>query len=103
MDTTGESNLKSIVRHFHKQGGTILISGIQDQPNEILIRTELYEEIGKGQFFEHTGDAINYALSHLEHSKCHGCKHYAFQERTQLAQGQHSESEETNEFRTTTV
>ena len=103
MDTTGESNLKSIVRHFHKQGGTILISGIQDQPNEILIRTELYEEIGKGQFFEHTGDAINYALSHLEHSKCHGCKHYAFQECTQLAQGQHSESEETNEFRTTTV
>lgn len=80
MDMTGESNLASSVRHFQKQGGMILISGLQSQPKEVLNRTGLYDEVGKEHFFEHTGDAINYALTHLETNRCVGCKHHAFQE-----------------------
>lgn len=80
MDTTGESYLSSIVRHFQKQGGTILVSGLQRQPKDVLIRTGLYERVGKDCFFEHTGDAINYALTRLDPNKCIGCKHFAFQE-----------------------
>jgi sulfate permease, SulP family len=80
LDTTGESNLSSIVKHFQKKGGIILISGIQNQPREVLKKTGLYEEIGEAYFFEHTGDAIDYALTNLEHHKCMGCKHFAFQE-----------------------
>jgi SulP family sulfate permease len=85
MDMTGESNLTSIVRHFQKKEGIILISGIQNQPMEVLKRTRLYEEIGEEHFFQHTGDAIAYALTKLEHNKCIGCKHFAFQECTLLS------------------
>lgn len=57
MDTTGESYLTSIVRHFRKQGGMIVLSGLQKQPYEVMIRTGLYNEIEREYFFEHTGNA----------------------------------------------
>lgn len=88
MDTTGELNLTSVVRHFHKQGGTILISGIQDQPRSVLQRTGLYEEIAAKHFFAHTGEAIDYALTMLDFNKCIGCKHFAFRECDRLSSGQ---------------
>lgn len=80
MDTTGEKNLASIVNHFKQNGGTILISGIQSQPVEVLKKTGLYYKLGNEAFFEHTGDAINFALKHIEHSACLGCKQHAFRE-----------------------
>ncbi|WP_374720759.1 SulP family inorganic anion transporter [Peribacillus tepidiphilus] len=92
MDTTGESNLTSIVRDFQKQGGTLLITGIQKQPKEILKRTGFYEKIGKKHFFEHTGDAINFALAQLDQKKCLGCKHFAFQECIRLSSSQQGEA-----------
>lgn len=88
MDTTGEGTLTSIVRHFHKEGGTILISGLQTQPMEVLIKTGLNNTIGKNHFFEHTGEAINYALSTVNYSKCIGCRHFAFQECSNLSKSQ---------------
>jgi SulP family sulfate permease len=80
MDITGESNLASLVKHFKQLGGTVLISGIKDQPKDVLIKTRLYPFIGENHFFEHTGEAINYALTQLDYNKCLGCKHYAFRE-----------------------
>jgi sulfate permease, SulP family len=80
MDTTGESNLASIVKHFQRQGGRLLISGLKDQPKEVLIRTGLYDKIGQEYLFEHTGNAINFALTQLEAEKCLGCKQFAFKE-----------------------
>jgi sulfate permease, SulP family len=80
MDTTGESNLASLVKHFKKLGGTVLISGIKDQPKDILIKTGLYLLIGKDHFFEHTGEAIDYSLKQLDYDKCLGCTHHAFRE-----------------------
>jgi SulP family sulfate permease len=80
MDTTGESNLASLVKHFEKSGGIILISGIQPQPLEVLIKTGLNELIGADHLFEHTGEAINYAITQLDPNKCLGCKHFAFRE-----------------------
>jgi SulP family sulfate permease len=80
MDTTGEANLSSLVKHFKKLGGTVLISGIKHQPKDVLIRTRLYPIIGENHFFEHTGEAINYALTQLDYHKCLGCRHYAFRE-----------------------
>jgi sulfate permease, SulP family len=89
MDTTGESNLRSIVRHFREQGGTLLISGLQTQPEEVLRKTGLYDEMGDERFFEHTGDAINIALTKLKQDQCIGCKHFAFQECHSLSNPQH--------------
>ncbi len=84
MDTTGEANLASIVKHFSKSG-IVLISGINAQPESVLKKTGLFESIGAEHFFEHTGDAINYSLSQLEENKCLGCRHFAFKECKQLS------------------
>lgn len=80
MDTTGESNLASLVKHFEKFGGIILVTGIQSQPLEVLRRTGLYTLIGAEHFFGHTGEALNYALLQLDLNKCLGCNHFAFRE-----------------------
>ncbi|MEW8986217.1 MAG: SulP family inorganic anion transporter, partial [Bacillus sp. (in: firmicutes)] len=88
MDTTGEGTLTSIVNNFQKQGGQILISGIQAQPLEVIRKTGLIHELGENHLFEHTGDAINFALTNLNYNKCIGCKHFAFQECSQLSKPQ---------------
>lgn len=80
MDTTGESKLARVVKDFKNHGGEVLISGIQPQPKEVLKRTGLENMIGKEHFFEHTGGAIDYALTRLEPQKCLGCKHFSFRE-----------------------
>jgi len=80
IDATGESNLAGIVKHFQSSGGIVLISGIQPQPEAYLEKTGLYRYIGKDHFFEHTGDAITFALGKLDYGKCLGCKHFAFRE-----------------------
>jgi sulfate permease, SulP family len=79
MDTTGEANLASIVSHFLKNG-IVIISGINEQPKKVLLKTGLFEVIGHEHFFEHTGDAIQYALDQLDKNKCLGCKHFTFRE-----------------------
>lgn len=87
LDTTGESNLKSLVRHFvQKEAGLVLISGIKPQPKEVLNRTGLYDMIGEEHFFVHTGDAVNYAINKLDAGRCVGCKHNAFKECASLSQ-----------------
>lgn len=79
MDTTGEGRLASIVQDFSKQG-IVLISGIKPQPKSVLHKTGLYEVIGEENFFAHTGDAIDYALTQINNNKCLGCRHFAFKE-----------------------
>ncbi|MCM3174412.1 SulP family inorganic anion transporter [Paenibacillus sp. MER 99-2] len=80
MDTTGESNLAHVVKHMERSRGMVLLSGIQAQPLEMLKKTGLIERINPDHMFEHTGEAINYALAHLDDQKCKGCKHFAFRE-----------------------
>ncbi|MFF2450077.1 SulP family inorganic anion transporter [Neobacillus sp. NPDC058068] len=84
IDTTGEANLARIVHHFSKNG-IVLVSGLNPQPESVLQKTGLYEAIGKEHFFEHTGEAIQYALSQINKNKCLGCKHFAFRECKKLA------------------
>ncbi|WP_316571232.1 SulP family inorganic anion transporter [Neobacillus sp. YIM B06451] len=79
MDTTGESHFSSIVKDFCAHG-QVLITGIQPGPLELLKKTGLYDFIGQEHFFSHTGDAINFALNHVNKSECLGCKHFAFRE-----------------------
>lgn len=99
MDTTGESNLASLVKHFEKLGGMVLMSGVQPQPLEVLKKTGLYAFIGADHFFGHTGEAIDYALLQLDQNKCRGCKHFAFRECTALS---NSESQQEVKNRTLT-
>ena len=85
IDTTGVANLSNIVKTFKASGGTILVSAIQTQPKSLLKKTGLYDEIGESNFHEHTGEAINYALTNINLEKCIGCKHYAFRECSRLS------------------
>ncbi|MED1791284.1 SulP family inorganic anion transporter [Brevibacillus nitrificans] len=85
LDTTGEASLASIVRHFHSQGKTVLFSGLRDQPKALLKRTGLYERIGAKNDFAHTGEAIDSALTRLNHAKCLGCQHFVFRECSALS------------------
>ncbi|MFK9090382.1 SulP family inorganic anion transporter [Bacillus salipaludis] len=84
IDTTGEANLSRIVHHFSKNG-IVLIAGLNPQPENVLKKTGLYEIIGKEHFYEHTGEAIQSALSQINKNKCLGCKHYAFRECKKLS------------------
>lgn len=85
MDSTGEANLSSLIRHFQKVGGTVLVTGIQPQPLHIIKKSGLYDRIGANHFFEGTGKAIDYAITQLDYKKCLGCKHFAFRECTELS------------------
>lgn len=85
MDTTGERNMAELVKHFTGHGGKVLVAGIQKQPLEVLRTTGLYGKVGEDSFFEHTGDAIDYALRHIDRHKCAGCKHLAFRECPELS------------------
>ncbi|WP_066287666.1 SulP family inorganic anion transporter [Bacillus sp. FJAT-29937] len=84
MDTTGEASLANIINDFSKHG-TVLISGIRPQPMKMMKKTGLYDSIREDHFFEHTGEAINYALQELNREKCLGCKHFAFKECKELS------------------
>ncbi len=79
IDTTGNYYLSSIVKDFSKHG-MILISGLKEEPKAFLKRTGLYNLIGEEHFFDHTGEAIDYALLQLEKNKCIGCKRFIFNE-----------------------
>lgn len=80
MDTTAEMMLEKLVDSVHASGGKLLISGIQSQPLVLMQRTGSYEKIGAPYFFEHTGEAINTALTSIQYGKCYGCQHAAFRE-----------------------
>lgn len=87
LDTTGEATLDHLVKRVKQRGGTVLVSGIQPQPLKLLTKTGLAGQIGKEHFFEHTGEALDYALTRLDRQTCLGCKHFAFRECTALSAG----------------
>lgn len=93
MDTTGEANLASIIKDFSKHG-SVLISEIAPQPKSVLIKTGLYDMIGEGHFFEHTGDAIDYAIKQLDKTKCIGCRHFVFKECDKLSSAPNTDANE---------
>ncbi|WP_341278244.1 sulfate permease [Paenibacillus sp. FSL H8-0537] len=88
MDTTGAANLTTLVKGFQKSGGIVLLSGAQPQPLQMLKKTGLFERMGTHHFFDHTGEAVGYALLHLDTNKCLGCKHFVFRECTALSNGE---------------
>ena len=95
MDTTGEAYLSSIIKDFSKHG-IVLISGMKPHPISVMKKTGLYDYTGEEHFFEHTGEAINFAIKQLDKNKCLGCEHFAFKECTALSAGIESPQMETD-------
>ncbi|WP_334077777.1 SulP family inorganic anion transporter [Paenibacillus sanfengchensis] len=80
MDTTGEANFASLVKRLQTAGVSVVVTGLRHQPRRLLQKTGALELIGEGNFFEHTGEAIEYVLGLLNKDKCQGCRHFAFSE-----------------------
>ena len=87
IDTTGEEYFRNIIRSFKASGGTLLVTGVQPTLRAVLDKNGISQEIGEGNFFSHTGDAINEAMRRIRPEKCLGCKHLAFNECAKLAAG----------------
>lgn len=85
LDSTGESYLSSIARRCEHNGITVLFSGLTPQPNAMMTKSGLVERIGKDQFFERTGHAIQKAMTQLDYNQCTHCSHFAFKECHQLS------------------
>lgn len=92
IDTTGDANVLTLVHKVQAYGGIVIISGIQQQPLELMRKTGLYTIIGANHFYERTGVAINKALDHLNLEQCRGCQHFAFHECQALSAGMHTAS-----------
>lgn len=90
MDTSGEAELHKIIKHVQNHNGTVLISSLQNQPKEILQSTGAFALIGEENCFEHTGDALDYALTCLDTNKCLTCKHFVFRECKSLSKEEYT-------------
>lgn len=68
MDTSAEAALLAIVNRIRKYKGKLIISGIQQQPKELLLSTGLYHKIEKQHFFKSKEDALYFAKKQLNGS-----------------------------------
>lgn len=66
IDATGEANLHALVRHLQNAHSIVLVSGLQQQPKDMLINTGLYRLIGEQHFFDTAEEAIRYAVKKLD-------------------------------------
>jgi SulP family sulfate permease len=66
MDTSAEAALLAIVNRIRKYKGKLIISGIQQQPKELLLSTGLYHKIEKQHFFKSKEDALYFAKNQLK-------------------------------------
>lgn len=69
MDATGASAMRTLVDRLARQRILVLMSGLQDQPRQVLERTGILDEITRegNHLFARTDDAIAHALDHLAH------------------------------------
>lgn len=84
MDTTGEAHLMDLIKRLQHLGVTVHVTSLRAQPRRLLTKTGGLQLIGEEHLFEHTGEAINAALSNLNQDHCLGCRHFAFRECAEL-------------------
>lgn len=87
IDATGEAALRRVVNRFRRQDGLLLLSGLQPQPRMQLQRSGILTKIGTEHCFDHTGEAIHFALGRLDYEACLGCRRFAFHECRALSGG----------------
>ncbi len=73
IDLTGEGRLRSIIETLQKQGTTVLVAELGEQPDATIHTTGLYDIIGQEHFFAKTKDAASYAVRHVDEKKCAHC------------------------------
>ncbi|MBB6729944.1 SulP family inorganic anion transporter [Cohnella zeiphila] len=91
MDATGASKLAEVADRYEASGRTLLLSGLRPQPRAYLDKIGLLGRIGPERLFEHTGEAIAYALARMDRGICAGCRRFAFRECDRLSAMPHEE------------
>ena len=61
MDATALKAFRSVIKNCKRKHISLLITGINPQPLEVLKKTGIFEIIGENHFFYEVEDAINYA------------------------------------------
>lgn len=92
MDTTGEAHLMDLIKRLQRMGVSVSVTSLRVQPRRLLTKTGGLQMIGEEHLFEHTGDAINEALSKLNKSDCVGCRHFVFRECAELCRADSDEA-----------
>jgi SulP family sulfate permease len=80
IDATGERALLTIAEACHRNKVHVMLSGLQEQPSEMLQSTGLLEKIGSANVFARTGPAIDKAISEMDPGICRTCPYLAFRE-----------------------
>ncbi|GAB4251065.1 MAG: sulfate permease [Candidatus Methylacidiphilales bacterium] len=65
MDTTGLNALESVVERMKQHGGIVILSGIHQQPLQMLRKARFFEVIGRENFQPTLDDALNRARQFL--------------------------------------
>ncbi len=73
MDATGATALKNLIERLERRKILVLISGLQDQPESLLTRMGIINEISREQhhLFATTEEAIQHAYLHLKQADHH--------------------------------
>ncbi len=80
IDATGERALLTIAERCRKHKVHLMISGLQQQPAEMLESTGFVNFVGVPNVFEHTGPAIDRGLKEMDLGICATCPYTAFRE-----------------------
>jgi len=80
IDATGERALMKIAETCRRHKVRLIITGLQEQPAEVLTSTGLLERIGETNVFPRTGPAIDSAIAEMEIGICATCPNNAFRE-----------------------
>ncbi|GAA3401892.1 SulP family inorganic anion transporter [Paenibacillus hodogayensis] len=87
VDASGAAALEHIVKRSARSACMVLVSGISPGPKSCLKKHGLVRAIGESRFFDHTGDAVRYALGEVDANRCLGCRQSAFRECAAWAAG----------------
>jgi SulP family sulfate permease len=85
IDTSGEALLLSIANRMKEQDGQLILSGLKQQPKDLLWSTGFHHDVGEEFFFDRTGQALNFALTQLNMGQCLDCPQRAFKECVKLS------------------
>lgn len=73
IDITGLNNLTLTIDDFMKKGGIVIITGLHGQPKTFIQQSELYDKIGKDNFFATPMDAVDYIQENIKVNRCAYC------------------------------
>lgn len=81
IDATGVHALESLLRECRDRNITMMFSNVKPAVMDVLKKTEISDQIGEDNFFEHTSDAIKEAVLRIKtNGKCQKCTLKCFEE-----------------------